>query len=78
MTEARAILDRLVRQGGPEAHTAHRLLGDVLFRQDQLEAAERQYSLALRGRPNDVPATLGLFSVYTAQGRDAEALPNRR
>lgn len=74
MSEAQSILDRLVRQGGGDVTAAQRLLGDVLFQQDQLAAAERQYRLALQRQPNDVPATLGLFNVYSAQGREAEAL----
>lgn len=74
LDEAQSILEGLVRGGGSEVAAAHQLLGDVLFRRGQIAAAERQYRLALQRRPNDVPATLGLFNVYTAQGREGEAL----
>ena len=49
-------------------------LGNLLFMQGKLGAAEQRYAQSLAALPNYVPATVGLARVRAAQGRSAEAV----
>jgi tetratricopeptide (TPR) repeat protein len=64
-------LRRILAQGGGPA--ARDLLGVVLFKQDRLEEAEREFERVLSGNPASLPARQHLARLYLAQKRDTEA-----
>ena len=57
----------------PQAIEAHQVLGTVLVRSGEHEAAVAEYRKALEGNPDHIGALFGLAALYKQMGRYAEA-----
>jgi tetratricopeptide (TPR) repeat protein len=70
--EARQLAEQSLRRK-PDFAAAHALLGKILLREGELEAAGRSFEQAIRYRPSLTQAHLQLAQAYKKLGREEEA-----